>query len=84
MSIQANATWWKKQLSDLAAAGQKVVVCQYGPRNTQSTERLQGLQLLVPRSPAGCFEVHAIDLRSSVYEVGADFHNEVSFDGGRS
>jgi hypothetical protein len=28
----------EKQLSDLASAGQKVLVCQYGPRQTQSTK----------------------------------------------
>jgi hypothetical protein len=41
----------EKQLSDLAAAGQKVVVCQYGPRNTQSTEGFKDYSFWYPAPP---------------------------------
>ena len=41
----------EKQLSDLAAAGQKVVICQYGPRNTQSTEGFRDYSFWYPSPP---------------------------------
>jgi hypothetical protein len=41
----------EKQLSDLAAAGQKVLVCQYGPRNTQSTEGFTDYSFWYPAPP---------------------------------
>lgn len=41
----------EKQLSDLAAAGQKVVVCQYGPQHTQSTEGFTDYSFWYPSPP---------------------------------
>ena len=41
----------EKQLSDLRAVGQKVMVCQYGPRNTQSTQGFMDFSFWYP-SPA--------------------------------
>ena len=41
----------EKQLSDLAAAGQKVVVCQYGPRQTQSTQGFVDYSFWYPSPP---------------------------------
>jgi hypothetical protein len=41
----------EKQLSDLAAAGQKVLVCQYGPHNTQSTEGFTDYSFWYPAPP---------------------------------
>ena len=41
----------EKQLSDLAAAGQKVLVCQYGPRNTQSTQDFKDYSFWYPSPP---------------------------------
>jgi hypothetical protein len=41
----------EKQLSDLAAAGQKVVVCQYGPRQTQSTKDFTDYSFWYPSPP---------------------------------
>ncbi len=41
----------EKQLSDLAAAGQKVVVCQYGPQHTQSTEGFTDYSFWYPAPP---------------------------------
>lgn len=41
----------EKQLSDLRAAGQKVVVCQYGPRQTQSTKGFMDYSFWYPAPP---------------------------------
>jgi hypothetical protein len=41
----------EKQLSDLAAAGQKVLTCQYGPRNTQSTQGFKDYDFWYPAPP---------------------------------
>ena len=41
----------EKQLSDLAAAGQKVMVCQYGPRQTQSTQGFMDYSFWYPSPP---------------------------------
>lgn len=41
----------EKQLSDLAAAGQKVVVCQYGPLHTQSTGGFKDYSFWYPSPP---------------------------------
>jgi len=41
----------EKQLSDLVAAGQKVVVCQYGPRQTQSTQGFVDYSFWYPSPP---------------------------------
>jgi hypothetical protein len=41
----------EKQLSDLAAAGQKVLTCQYGPRQTQSTQGFKDYDFWYPAPP---------------------------------
>ncbi len=41
----------EKQLSDLQAAGQKVLTCQYGPRQTQSTEGFKDYDFWYPAPP---------------------------------
>jgi hypothetical protein len=41
----------EKQLSDLATAGQKVLTCQYGPRNTQSTQGFKDYDFWYPAPP---------------------------------
>lgn len=47
-------------------------------------KRLHGLQLLVSISTARRYEIHVIDLRSSVHEAGTNFTHEMPFGGGRS
>jgi hypothetical protein len=42
----------EKQLSDLMAAGQKVLTCQYGPRQTQSTQGFKDYDFWYPAPPA--------------------------------
>ena len=41
----------EKQLSDLAAGGQKVLICQYGPRQTQSTQGFMDYSFWYPSPP---------------------------------
>jgi hypothetical protein len=42
----------QKQITDLAAAGQKVMTCQYGPRNAQTTEGFKDYSFWYPAPPA--------------------------------
>ena len=74
----------EKQLSDLAAAGQKVLTCQYGPRQTQSTEGFKDYDFWYPAPPPDILKYMSIDVWSSVYEARANFTHEMPFDGGRS
>jgi hypothetical protein len=41
----------EKQFSDLADAGQKVIVCQYGPQHTQSTQGFTDYSFWYPAPP---------------------------------
>ena len=84
--MQANARWWRNncRISRLPvkrfwnASTDRPSATVRNPHKGS-----HGLQLLVSGSTAGYFEIHAIDLRSSVYEAGANFPHEVPFDGGR-
>jgi len=42
----------QKQMTDLAAAGQKVLTCQYGPRNAQTPEGFKDYSFWYPAPPA--------------------------------
>jgi hypothetical protein len=42
----------QKQMSDLTAGGQKVLTCQYGPRNAQTTEGFKDYSFWYPAPPA--------------------------------
>lgn len=52
----------EKQLSDLAAGGQKVLTCQYGPRNTTSTEGFKDYSFWYPGPPADVLKYMLIRL----------------------
>ena len=42
----------QKQITDLAAAGQKVLTCQYGPRNARTPEGFKDYSFWYPAAPA--------------------------------